>query len=635
MKKKTGLLSMALMVAMLTACSTASTGTSEAATEVDSVSSTTGTVIITNADVETITDENQDATAVVLQNGTIVYVGNDKDALEYKDEETEVIDAEGKTLMPSMVESHLHFATAIQAKYEIDIADFTEISDMQDTIARFMKENPDLDVYTGAGWMVSIFENNSPTKDILDEVCSDKPVMLQDADGHAYWLNSKALEELGITKEFAAEYNANYKKNGGRIVVDKDGIPTGHLKEAAAALVDTLKPEYSVKQCKEAIMEQQEWLASLGITSTFDAGILNMGQATADNYFTAMSELAKDGKLKVRVRGSFWVQAYDFDTFDECKAYMDKWLEKADELGTTDYYKITTIKIMADQVLEQGTAYMGEGMYADGVLENNDIESNNIWAGKGDLLEQVMEYAGEHDLILHIHQIGDAAATFALDELEKAVEKYPVLKDNRVTFSHCQFINEKDQDRMADLGVNAVVAPYWAVMDDYYWDVYLPLLSSQSALDTQYPMSSLFDKGINVSFHSDYVVTKPDMGWLFYSAQTRTLPQKIFELWYGDGDGFYYRSTDTSLSQKPEDNEDKQLIGPLKPWDEALTLDETLEAATINGAKSINLEDEIGTIEVGKKADVMILNMNLREADIEEVENVAPECTFFEGERVY
>lgn len=589
------------------------------------------TTIIKNASVEQVIDGAEAATAVVIKDNEIAYVGDDEGAMEFDNGDATVIDAEGKTLMPAMTESHMHYSTAIQAKYEINIADIIDPAEMQEVIAAFIEENPDLDVYAGAGWMVSAFENNSPTKEILDEVCPDKPMVLQEVDGHAYWANSRALEVLGIDKEFAKEYNDNYKVNGGRIVVDADGNPTGHLKEAAGNLVDSIKPAYTVEQCKEAIKDQQTWLASLGFTSAFDAGILTMGEETAENYYTAMSELANDGELKMRVRGSFWVQPYDFDNFDECKEYMDGWMAKAAELCSTDYYQITTIKMMSDQVLEEGTAYMSEGMYTEGVLEDENIENNNIWAGKGDMMEQVIEYAAENGLNVHIHQIGDAAATFALNELEKAEKKYPELKENRVCFAHCQFINDEDQQRMADLGVSAIVAPYWAVMDDYYWSVYLPLMSSQELLDTQYPMQALEKKGINVAFHSDYVVTVPDMGWLFYSAQTRVLPQKIYDLWYED-DPAYNRSTDITKSQKPEDNEESQLIGPLKDWGEVLDLDQTLAAATVNGAKTINMDDEIGTIEVGKKADLMILNMNIRETGIDSLETVAPEMTFSDGE---
>ena len=117
-------------------------------------------------------------------------------------------------------------------------------------------------------------------------------------------------------------------------------------------------------------------------------------------------------------------------------------------------------------------------------------------------------------------------------------------------------------------------------------------------------------------------------------AMTRVLPQKIYDLWYGD-DEHYIRTTDTSVSQRPEDNQDCRLVGPLKAWNEVLTLDQTIKASTINGARTLNLDDRIGTIEVGKSAVIMILNMNLRTVGTEELENVSPVITFFEGEKLF
>lgn len=492
------------------------------------------TTIITAGVVETATGQNGDATAVVLQNGKIAYVGSDEGAMAYHSGNAEIIDAAGNTIMPTMTEAHIHMYTALMTKYEISLNYVTDVSEMQVIIKR----------------------------------------------------------------------------------------------------IASLRPAYTVEQCKAALKEQQQWLASLGFTSAFDAGVVNTSEGTEANMYQALSEMASDKELKMKVRGSFWVLPYDFKDWDECKAYLDGWMQKIAQMGGDDYYSVTTIKMMADQVLEEGTAYLSEGMYADGVLKDGDIESNNIWAGKEDMMEKVFEYAGEHGLNLHIHQIGDAAATLVLDQLEKAVEVYPNLKNQRVTFAHCQFISDRDKNRMAQLDVSALVAPYWAVMDDYYWDVYLPLMSSQEKLDTQYPMQSLVQHGINLGFHSDYFVTKPDMGWLYYSAMTRVLPQKMYDLWYGD-DEYYLRTTDTTVSQRPEDNQDRRLIGPLKAWDEVLTIDQTIQASTLGGARTLNLDDKIGTIEVGKSADIMILNKNLRTAQTEELENLQPIITFFEGEKLF
>ena len=225
---------------------------------------------------------------------------------------------------------------------------------------------------------------------------------------------------------------------------------------------------------------------------------------------------------------------------------------------------------------------------------------------------------------IHVHQIGDAAASYTLDALEKA-RKANGDNDSRHTFIHVQFLNDEDIQRMKKLNINAVIAPYWAVMDDYYWDLYTPYVGTERA-DNMYPEKSLVEAGLNVATHSDFFVTEPDMGWLFYSAVTRTLPQKIFDLWY-EG---------TDLTRTTETNVEKDyLIGPLKPYDERMDLDEIVKAATYGGAYSMFMEDQIGTIEKGKKADLVVLDQNIFKSDIEDVSNVVPLTTIFDGKIVY
>lgn len=670
------ILASGLIVSMLlTGCggaaggSESGAGESEAVTESeaegeDQAKEATGNIIIYNGNVEQVVGDNEDATAIVIdETGNIVYVGDDEGTKEFENDTTKKYDAKGNTIMPSMVESHIHFSTAMQAMYEINITDLIETEDMQACIKEFMEEQPDLEVYTGTGWGQSAFDVEiGPTADILDELCPDKPMVLQNVDGHGYWANTKALEYVeeqlakgveGVRGNTVAEYNEHFQENGGRIIVDENGKPSGWLKESAGSLINGLLPVFTVDQCKEAILEQQDWLASLGFTTFYDAGVL-MNEETADNYFIAMSELAKDDLLKVRVRSSFWVQPYEFNVLDDegnydaeassaaLDEYLEGWKKKSEELSVGDNFRITTLKFMADQVLEGGTAYMCKGKYSDEYVNANlggDSEKNNVWAGKEPLMEQAFVWAAENGYNLHVHSIGDAAATLALDALEDVISEYPELKENRVCLAHCQFINDEDKKRMGELGVSAIVAPYWAIMDDYYWDVYLPIMSSQEVLDEQYPMQSLVENNVNVAFHSDYVVTVPDMGWLYFAALTRTMPQKVFDNWYGGFEEYYKRDTDPNASHNREDYpEDITPILTLEDYDERLNFKQTLEASTINGAKTINLEDEIGSLEVGKKGDVIVLNMdiaNAAEKTIEEVENVAPVLTICAGEILY
>ncbi|MGN0672803.1 MAG: amidohydrolase [Anaerovoracaceae bacterium] len=558
--------------------------------------------IITNASV--YTGEGETAEAVVVKDGVIEYVGDAEGAAEYDDGDIETIDANGGSVLPGMVDGHMHPAmSAVQYYFEIGLQEVFSVEDYVATVKAFVEEHPDNEVYAGSGFMRSMFDSVGPTKEMLDEVCPDKPVILQAADGHSYWVNSKALELAGITKD--TEDPAN-----GIIVKDKEtGEPTGYLKESAMNLVEDIKPEYTVEQYKEAIAWLQEYFNSLGVTTIYDGMI----PITEENYWTAYEEMAEAGELTVKVRGA-WHLAPEMGTEEELLALVDQAMEQSEGF-TTDYFQVIGFKFFADQVLEEETAYLDEP-YTSG---NNGMKT---W--DDDLMETLFTKIDEAGFQIHVHEIGDAAVTYTLDALEKA--KATNGTNNRDTFVHCQFIKDEDMKRMADLNVSAMIAPYWAVMDDYYWDLYVPSIGKERA-DNQYPEESLVKAGVNVGVHSDFSVTEPDWGWLLYSAVTRTLPQKIFDLWY--------EGMDLTRTTKPSSNYEDYTIGVLPSADERMTLDQIIKAATYGGAYSMNMEDEIGTIEVGKKADLVIMDMDITTSDIEDVSNVQIKKTFSDGRLVF
>ena len=558
--------------------------------------------IITNASV--YTGEGETAEAVVVKDGVIEYVGDAEGAAEYDDGDIETIDANGGSVLPGMVDGHMHPAmSAVQYYFEIGLQDAFSVEDYVATVKAFVEEHPDNEVYAGSGFMRSMFDSVGPTKEMLDEVCPDKPVILQAADGHSYWVNSKALELAGITKD--TEDPAN-----GIIVRDPEtGEPTGYLKEAAMNLVEDIKPEYTVEQYKEAMRWLQEKFNAAGVTTIYDG----MMPITEENYWTAYEEMAEAGELTVRIRGA-WHLAPEMGTEEELLALVDQAIEQSKGFKT-DYFQAIGFKFYADQVLEEETAYLDEP-YTSG---NNGMKT---W--DDDLMETLFTKIDEAGFQIHVHVIGDAAVTYTLDALEKA--KATTGSNNRDTFVHCQFIKDEDMKRMADLNVSAMIAPYWAVMDDYYWDLYVPSIGKERA-DNQYPEESLVKAGVNVGVHSDFFVTEPDWGWLLYSAVTRTLPQKVFDLWY--------EGMDLTRTTKPSSNYENYTIGVLPSADERMTLDQIIKAATYGGAYSMNLEDEIGTIEVGKKADLVIMDMDITTSDIEDVSNVQIKKTFSDGRLVF
>lgn len=568
-------------------------------------------IIIKNASVYTVDEEASTAEAVVIKDGVIEFVGSEKEAMEYEDGDSKVIDADGNTVLPGNVDSHMHPAeSAIQYCFEIGLQEYASDKEYAEAIKGFIEEHPDQEVYTGGGYSRAFYDSVGPRKETLDKICDDKPIILISADGHSKWVNSKAMELAGITKD-------TEDPEGGIIARDPEtGEPAGLLVESAANLVEDLMPEYTVEQYKEAIAWLQGWLNERGITTIYD-GMIPLDN---ENYYKAYAEMAEAGELTVRVRGA-WHLAPEMGTEEELMAMIDKGIELSEGFKT-DYFQVIGFKFFADQVLEEATAYI-DGEYSEEYGGGSGIK---VWDDQ--LLADMFTKIDKAGYQIHVHQIGNAAATYALDAIEKARQANGD-QGTRHTFVHTQYVSDENIQRMADLGVTAVIAPYWAVRDDYYYDIYVPAVG-QEAADSMYPENSFVKAGLNVATHSDFFVTEPDMGWLYYSAVTRTLPQKIHDIWYGDSKD-YVRTTDPGYTAKG----DEYVIGPLKPYDEAMKLEDIVKASTYGGAYASYMEDEIGSIEAGKKADILILDRNIFDIDIEKVAELAVDATIFDGKVVY
>lgn len=564
--------------------------------------------IMTNASVYTVDKDETIAEAVAVKDGKILYVGDSAGTEEFTGDKTQVIDMKGGSVLPSMVDAHMHPASsAISYLFEIALYDGEGKDAYLKTIKDFIEENPDLEVYAGGGFMRSAFDVVGPRAAWLDEIESEKPIILSGIDGHSMWVNSKTMELAGITKD-------TKDPEGG--VIQRDpvtGEPSGLLQESAMQLVSELQPEYTKEQYKEAILWLQDWLNSLGFTTIFDA-IVSMDNP---NVYEAYNELANEGKLTLRIRGAW--SMYPEMGADKYDAYVEKGIELSKDF-TTPYFQINAFKFFSDQVVEEATAYMLEP-YSD---RTDGWRGIKVW--DDDVLADLYTKIDKAGFQLHTHQIGDAAATYALDATEKAVKANGV-RDSRHTLAHNQFMSPEDMKRMSDLKMNAIIAPYWMAMDDYYWEIYKPMLGDER-VNNMYPAKSLFDAGVNTAIHSDFSVTEPDPGWLFYGAVTRTLPQKMYDAWYG-ADSTFGRTTD--INAPVTDG----LIGPLQQHKERLTLAQAVKAATYNGAYANFLEKETGSVEVGKAADLMLFKDDLFKIEVEDLANVLPMMTFFDGKVVY
>jgi predicted amidohydrolase YtcJ len=336
-----------------------------------------------------------------------------------------------------------------------------------------------------------------------------------------------------------------------------------------------------------------------GITLVFDP-LLYVGGVGAQAY----EELAQEGLLTMRVRGALEMLPED-DVETTVAAFA---AERAQH--TTPYFQTPAVKFFADGVVEGHTAYLEEP-YADALeyAGDADYRGEPIWPL--DDLAAAFTAVDAAGFQIHVHSIGDAATTDTLDGLA-AAQAANGSCDWRPGITHLQLVDPADIGRMADLGVVAVPQPYWFLKDDYYTYLQLPYLGLPRA-DEEYPMKSFFDAGVHVASASDFPVTwPPDPLDAIQTGVMRWHPDWVWE------------------SPAPP-----SLEGVLWP-EERVTVEQMIRSFTIEGAYSNFLECDTGSIEVGKSADLIVLNRDITKCDPEQIGTTTQVLmTMFEGERVY
>lgn len=523
--------------------------------------------------------------AVAVSGGRIAALGDEARAIIGAD--TCVIDAGGRPLFPAMVDAHQHLLYGFRGSmFGINLVPGMDHGQYLDEIANFIAAHPEDEIYTGAGFEPENYFGLGPHRRDLDDICPDKPVIILSYDGHTTWANTKALSLAGIDDDTPdPEY--------GVITRDADGHVTGYLAGAASAcaggLLNGFMPGYTRDQNKRAILAAQEEMLRAGVTGVYDAHV-----DEDEDYFMAYEELAREGKLKLIVRGAWFVPR---DTGDEAdiNALIDRCIEKS-KLMTTENFQVTGFKFLCDQVTEAHTAYMDQP-YAD---RDDGWRGVCAWSDN-DMLARIFARIDRAGFCIHVHQMGDGAARCLLDALEGAERINGKL--NRIhTFAHCQFISERDKKRMARLGVNALLAPYW-INSTIFCSMDVPFLGRARAV-TQYPVKSLMDLGITVGCHSDYTVSHPDWCDAIYGFTARALSPNGYKRFLCCREQTY--TTDPAVEPSA------RVCCPLPRCEERIGLYEAIDCITLHGAKTMGIDGVTGSITPGKRADLVIMSGDIR-----------------------
>jgi predicted amidohydrolase YtcJ len=523
---------------------------------------------------------------VAVSGGRIAAVGSDQDIRDLVGPGTEVVQIAGGLLTPGFQDAHVHPVYGGTQMSQCDLHDIVTSEASVAAVAAYATANPDLPWILGGGWSMEAFPGGTPTKELLDAVVPDRPVFLPNRDGHSGWVNSAALAAAGITRDTA-------DPDDGRIERYADGEPTGCLHEGAMAMVSHLVPPPTDADYDRALDVAQDYLFSLGITGWQDA-IVGEVNGRPDNLQAYMRGDA-DGRLKARVVGALW--------WDRGRGLeqVPEHVTRREEGGGTRF-RATSIKIMQDGVAENFT-----GAMTSPYLDACGCQTANAGLSFVDpaVLREAVVALDAEGFQVHFHVIGDRAAREALDSIE-AARKANGMNDLRHHLAHIQVIHPDDIPRFAALGVGANMQPLWACHEPQMDELTIPYLG-EPRWRWQYPFGDLERAGARLVGGSDWSVSSPDVLWGSHVAVTRMPPP--------DGD----------------DHSGKE---PFLP-EQAITLESALTAYTQGSAWVNHLDDVTGTLEVGKYADLALLDRDPFAGDPSEIGTTQVAQTFIEGERVF
>jgi hypothetical protein len=419
---------------------------------------------------------------------------------------------------------------------------------------------------------MDFFPGGNPDKERLDGVVTDRPVYLENRDGHTAWVNRRALE--------LAEIHADTPDPpDGRIQRGPGNEPSGALHEGAMRLVEDLAPAPSQAEWEQALLNAQTELHALGITAWQDAVV------TAETL-PVYRAVAERGDLTVRAEGNLlWNRTRGEEQIDDLLALRER--------GTLGRVRIRGAKIFVDGVLENFTGALLEP------YEGTD--NRGLAMHEAEELKRMVMLLDGHGFQVHMHTIGDRAVREALDAIE-AAQRQNGRRDARHHLAHIQLVHPDDQPRFAELGVVANAQPYWAAASRYVNELTLPFIGEERAR-YHYPFASLYRAGARLAFGSDWTVSTAD-------------PLAQIEV---------------AVTRVEHPNRDTE---PLLP-EEALDLD-TAVAAFTRGSAYVNfLDEETGTIEPGKLADLVVLDRDLFDPGAGPVGDARVLLTIVEGEAVH
>ena len=539
------------------------------------------------------------AEALAVKDGKFAYVGDEAGVAEWIGDTTEVIDCQGKSVIPALGDAHLHHAQAV-LKYgtcsfshivpnpETDTPDGV-VKQIQEKLKAYAEEHKDAPVIRGFGWDRMWFAGvlqgivRPFTRHDVDAVIPDKPVVLTSFCGHLVLLNTKALETAGVTKDTDDHH--------GLIVKEADGTPSGYISEPAIfrpIIYSIPNYDFTPEEYHDSLRKAFNDLNASGYTLLCDC-------QQVESSYAVLSEMARNGEFTARVSGVHNVNDATRES-DLEKAIANRTKFDVDEL-----FMVDTVKYFAD-----GSLAMIEPYTERASDKEPGTREPLLWDEEH--LKESMALANKEGFNIHTHAMGSYAIRRVIDCYENAQQLYPNPKIRNI-IAHCTFIEPEDRVRMGKSHIIASNQPGW-FSDNPTEEPVMVAWWGEDVVRQTYPSKSLIDNGVVCAYGSDFPVNAA----------------------YGLA-GIQVAMTRRHVKQDPTYELCKDLPAALP--DECVSLKEALQAHTIHVAYQAHLEKVTGSIEVGKSAELVVLDSNIETTPADQIQDIKVLETLFKGKTVF
>lgn len=555
------------------------------------------TLVLKNGAIYTIDEKESVVTAVAANDGEIIYVGDDAGVEPYINESTKVIDLKGKMVTPGFINGHDHIAIEeVSKKATLVLSkDNPSIEKYKKALTDYAKANQKAEALMAIDMDLNVYGDDIPNNTWLNEAVPDIPVVIKDVSNHGRLLNDAALKICGIT-------NATPTPDKGTIFKDDAGNITGYFSDCSA-IAKKVEDLIAVtpEQFLEAFDEFQKLCASYGVTAMNDGGASGLpvvGADAATARWEALLDHSKAGKMTMRVAVPRFGGPLNKEGGEKMVAILDEYSKKE-----TDDVRFGQIKITIDGVPEGKSALLMEPYAPEAGMDEDYV--GPVPCTQEDLNDfvEVIDAAGYQVLT---HSMGDGACHMSVQAFDNAA-KANGKRDARHVIVHATLMDPADIKKAGELGVYAATQPVWFYVEPQFGALELQMFGEERFW-REYVARDMVDAGMTLTGSADYAVT------------TDFRPLTGIEIGVTQG------------SPYPDQQGKAEFVRNKK---QVLSVMEMLKVYTINCAKQAFMEDIVGSIEVGKKADFVVLAQDITKIDPLDISETEIVQTIFDGKIIY